>query len=560
MESTVMSEFTAQQDTHAVNGPRRAFLKGAGSTLAAPLLAPYIGASAAARADDTGSEDVRHYGVVANTKAAATANAAALKKLVNPGSSFSGRLVFPNGGGTDVYYFDDLIAFREGIHVDLQGSTLNFQKAGVKQDSASGFIHALRDFSLENGTLITDYTFSAGYNTGNALALGGRGSDSALFPPIYDSLLPAPMGNIVLRNLHIVTRSSDKGGRGMFMLGGLDGVLIDNVVIDGQGQTAAGIYYEFGWATNEVQQRERQTAHARNFRVTNLTVSNVVNEAFGSEGAYDIVIDGMTARNVGYACLVGTGEALYFRPWSRLAQAGRRASFVVRNLNGEGIVNLGIMVTGASKIAGSYLDNPPAHDNPNGLSVDQQTDLIDFVAENFSLTGSQKNHGISTSAASAQLTHGTLVGFQRGIVTTQECTRFVIDSVKVLDSASFGIQIGQAVSLHSPPRQASGTISNCVVAGSGTQSKCAGIFVATTRSCLIENCRFGYSASSDGKPERTQTQAVSVNADAAGVVCRNDEVVATADGAVAYALAGGGGRGCRIENPRGIHTASGPWS
>jgi polygalacturonase len=232
---------------------------------------------------------------------------------------------------------------------------------------------------------------------------------------------------------------------------------------------------------------------------------------------------------------------------------------VVRNVVAKSIRNVGIGVAGASKISGSYLDNPPAHDNPLGLGPNQQSDLIDFVLDRFSLNGSRKNYGISTSAASARISNGTLTGFQRGIVTTQECTKFVIDAVKIFDSASFGIQVGQGVTVHTPPRLADGVIRNCVIAGSGTQGRCAGLAVGTTRSCLIEDCRFGYDKSMDDKSEATQTQAVTAAADASGVICRNNYVAPAADGAVAYVLAGAAGRGCRIENPRGIQTANGAW-
>jgi len=519
-------------------------------------------AAAAAPAEDGESfstDDVRHYGVVPNLPDKASANTAALKTLVNPAGSFSGKLTFANTTGSDVYYFDDLIAFRDGIHLDLGGATLNFNKTGVPHDSASGFIHALRDFVIENGALVTNYTYKGGYNTGNALAFGGRGSDTALFPNLYDAQLSAPLGNITVRNLRITAGASGGTPRGIFMLGGFDGVVIDNVSIDGQKQLTAGIYYEFGWATNEPREIDRQSAHARNIRVTNLSVANVNDEAFGANGAFDILIDGLHMRDCGHGCIVGTGEALYFRPWLPSASRNARPSFTARNVSGELIRNVGIGVTGASKIAGSYLDNPPHHDNPKGLTADQQADLLDFVLERFSLSGSLRNYGVSTSAASARIVDGTLSGFQRGIVTTQECTQFLVDSVKIFDSGSFGIQIGQGITVHTPPRLATGTIRNCVIAGSGTQGKCAGLAVGTTRSCLIEGNRFGYASAMDDKTEATQTQAVTAAADAAGVICRNNYVAATTDGAVAYALAGPAGRGCRIENARGIMTVSGVW-
>ncbi|HSY05800.1 MAG TPA: hypothetical protein VK803_07610 [Steroidobacteraceae bacterium] len=552
-------------------GSRRKFLGDVAAALAGSFLP--LGPALAAGYEQTGATegtpgaagasyppgDVRHYGIVPNVTAAASANTAALKALVDPAGTFTGALFFPNTTGSDVYYFNDLIAFHDGIHLDLQNSTLSFTKNGVKRDSASGFIHAIRDFVIENGAIVTNYVFNGGYNTGNALAFGGRGSDTALFPNLYDRMLSAPLGSIVVRNLRISGGTTGANARGIFMLGGFDGVTIDNLWIDGRNQLEQGIYYEFGWATNEAREQERYTAHATNFRVTNLTVTNVTNEAFGAMGAFDIVIDGLRVSEVGDVCLVGSGESLYFRPWIPSGDRGKRPSFTVRNVVGESIRNLGIQLTGASSISGSYLDNPPAHDNPSGIGPDRQSDLIDFVLDRFTLTGSSKNYGIATSAARAQISNGTLTGFQRGIVTTQECTQFVIEAVKVFDSASFGIQVGQGITLHTPPRRAAGTIRNCVIAGSGAAGNCPGLFVSTTQSCLIEGCRFGYVTAVDSRSETTQTQAVSVAADASGVVCRNNYVAATAAGAVAYVLAGSGGRDCHIQTPRGYQTRSGAW-
>jgi len=373
----------------------------------------------AALADSYPPNDVRHYGLVPNSPAAASANTTALQALVRPAGTFTGQLTFPNTTGADVWHFNDLIAFHDGVHLDLLGSTLSFVKTGVARDSASGFIHAIRDFVIENGAIETSYVFKGGYDAGNVLAFGGRGRDTALFPDIYDRLLARPMGNIVVRNLRIRGGTSGGSTRGIFMLGGFDGVVINGVTIDGQGQLTEGIYYEFGWATNEPREQQRYTSHARNIRVTNLTVTNVANEAFGAMGAYDIVIDGLRVSNVGHACLIGTGESLYYRPWVPSGDLSRRPSFVARNVAGEAITSMAIGVTGASKLSGSYLSNPPANDNPLGITADQQTDLIDFVLERFSLSGSVKNFGVWTSARSAQITNGSLVGFQRGIVTTR---------------------------------------------------------------------------------------------------------------------------------------------
>jgi hypothetical protein len=252
---------------------------------------------------------------------------------------------------------------------------------------------------------------------------------------------------------------------------------------------------------------------------------------------------------------------MFFRVWPGVGDHKSKPTIVIRNVVGESISTLGIGVTGACKISASYLDNVPAHDNPNGMTAVHMTDLIDFTLDTFSITGTIKNYGISTSARKAIIRNGTITGFQRGIVTTQECTKFIIDNVKVLDSTGLGMQIGQGVSLHTPPRLTTGLIRHCIVAGSGTESPSAAIAVGTTQSCVIESCRFGYDQSHDHKYERTQTQAVAVSADAFEILCRNNNVGGIADDAVAYTLAGppSPARQCRLVNNGGTVTASGPW-
>jgi hypothetical protein len=547
---------------HGTGNSRREFLGEVGMALAASLLP--LGRAAAA--PDSGNafppSDVRRYGIAPNLPDAASANTAALAALVSPKTgTFNGNLTFPNTTGKDVYYFNDMIPFREGVHINLMNSTLNFSKIGVARDTSTGFLHALRDFSIENGSIVVDYTHTAGFNTGNALAFGSRGNDTVLFPNIYDSLLPASMGKIVVRNIRISSNSGGGEGRGILMLGGLDGVLLDTVTIDGRKQLFQGIYYEFGWATNEEKQYLRQTSHAHNFEVKNLTVNDVIREGFAANGLYNAVIDGIKVVNSGGVCGFGPGESEYFRVWSGVGPNRSTPNIVIRNAVGEAISAVGIGVTGASKVSGGFLDNPPAHNNPNGLTAEHQTDRIDFTLDTFSIKGTVNNYGIFTSARRAVIRNGTITGFQRGVVTTQECTKFLLEGVTVLDSTGLGMQLGQAQSLHNPPRLASGVVRRCVVAGSGTAASSAAISVGTTQSCVIEGFRFGYDQSHDHKTERTQAQAVVVAADAFEVVCRDNIVGGIAGNAAAYVLSAGpsGARGCRLADNSGIVTATGAW-
>ena len=540
------------------NESRREFLGDVGLLLTASL---FPAASALADATQYPAGDVRRYGIVPNNAAAASANTTALIALVSPSGSFSGNLVFPNTTGKDVYYFNDMIPFHDGVHIDLKNSTLNFSKVGVAHDTNAGFFTAIRDFSVENGSMVVDYSHQGGFNTGNALSFGGRDNDCQLFPNLYDSLLPSSMGKITVRNVQITSNSNGGEGRAILLLGGLDGVVIENVTIDGQGKLLHGIYYEFGWATNDPKPYLRQTSHGHNFQIKNLTVSNVTAEGFAANGLYRATVDGITVNNAGGVCAFGAGESMFFRTWSGVGDRKTKPNIVVRNANGQGITNVGIGMTGASKINASFLDNPPTHNNPNGLTIVNQTDLIDFTLDTFSINGTANNYGISTSAERAVIRNGTLKGFQRGIVTTQDCTKFLIDSVNVLDSTGLGMQIGRA-GLETPPRVASGVIRRCVVAGSGTAGASAAIVIGGNQSVIIEGCRFGYDQSHDNKTERTQTQAVSVSADSGEVTCRDNFVGGTAQNSVAYsaAPATSAGRQARLMRNSGITTSSGAWT
>src|SRR5438552_3804204 len=253
-------------------------------------------------------------GLVPNNPAAANSNTAALKSLVDPTGNFSGNLWFPNTTGKDIYYFNDIIPFHDGIRLDLQGCVLHFSKVGVRADTCCGFIFAVRDFSIANGSIVVDYQWGGGgIDAGNALTFGNRADHARYFSPLYDSMLPTPMGNITVRNIRI--SSNTKGGIGIYMIGGLSGVIMENVWLDGGGMLDYGIYYEFGWATNEPKREFRQTSHAHNMRFSNIHISNMNAEhgwAFTLNGAYNCWVDGLYVKTAKVLFACGPGESGFY--------------------------------------------------------------------------------------------------------------------------------------------------------------------------------------------------------------------------------------------------------
>src|SRR3984957_8560265 len=504
--------------------------------------------------------DIRRYGLVANTPSAASENTRALIALVSPSGTFDGNLCFANTTGKDIYYFNDIIPFREGIQVDLQGCTLHFSKTGVREDTDCGFIFAMRDFSIANGSIVVDYQMAGGgNNAGNALTFGSRGEDSRYFSPTYDSLLPSPMGNICVHNLRI--SSTTKGGFGILMFGGLNGVVMENIWIDGNaGSLEFGIYYEFGWATNEPKRELRQTSHAHNMRFSNINISNLDTErgqAFGLTGAYSCWIDGLYVKSAKVLFQCSPGEAAFFRPWVGVDRIGAKRNIALRNVVGTGIAGTAIAVAGASSTAGGYL-------GVTGNAAIDQTDLIDCSIDGFAIDGADLagGYGIHSSAEKIDLRNGRITNFSRGLVTTDECTRMTIESVDIFGCKQCGMEIGQQASIWSPPRQKMGSIRNCFIAGNSIAAPglFAGIELDRCASFVIEGNRFGYEPTHDGVAEATQGFAVRLGTQANNVACRCNHTGGVRAGGTAYVnRSGAGAQGNVIANSSGNSSATGSW-
>jgi hypothetical protein len=504
--------------------------------------------------------DIRRYGLIPNNVAAAAANTVALKALVSPAGAFVGSIRFANTTGKDVYYLNDIIPFHDGIQVDLGGCTLHFSKIGVRNDTNSGFIFAVRDFSIANGSIVIDYQMGGGGSSaGSALTFGNRGEDSHYFSPTYDSLLPSPMGNIVVRNLRI--SSNTKGGSGIEMTGGLNGVVMENIWIDGSsGALNNGIYYEFGWATDESRRELRQTSHAHNMRFSNINISNLnpkEGEAFALAGAYNCSVDGLYVKSASVLFACTPGESAFYRPWRGVDQIGAKRNIALRNVVGVDITGTAIGIAGASSKSGGYL-------SVTGNTAIDQTDLTDFSIDGFAIDGAgvDGGYGIYSSSEKMDVRNGRITKFSRGLVTTHECTRMVIESVDIFGCKQCGMQIGQQSSIWNPPRQKMGFIRNCFIAGNSVASP--GVFAAVEldlcATFVIEGNRFGYESAHDGTAETTQGYAVRIGTQANNVVCRCNHVGGIRAGGSAFVnQSTAGTQGSTIEHPSGNMSTLGSW-
>ncbi len=513
--------------------------------------------------------NVLRYGIVPNSPAAAAVNTSIAQALFDYDTPTGpvGDFVFPNTTGADVYYFSDMITFRPGCHLHVNGCTLNCTRAGLASDVNAGFIFAVTDFSMEDYSIVLNYT--GGVSSFAAVQLGGRdvpiaGSE---LPTLFDSLLPAPMGNIRLKNGYIT--SNNPGGYAIQHLGGIVNMTIDGLAIDGQSQLAGGIYGEFGWATNQANEYQRQTSHPhnltfRNIRVKFINTGNAGNLALGCNGGYNIKVDGLYVNGSPQVCTFGSGEALFYNPWSGVDDIGNIGpngrTIRLRNIVGRGITGTAITANGATNQSGGYL-------NGHGPTEVNEVDQLNLDLEGFVIDGGPGGlggYGVQTSAGISTIRNGKITNFQRGIVTQSPCTFFTIEDVTVLNCSSFGMQLGQSsgtIDPYSPARQAIGHIRGSFVAGSGSGSTpCPGIVASNFIELIIEGNRFGYETIHDNQVETAQTSAVSLDSTCFGVKCSNNYVAGVEGGAVAYAQVGGSNsNGNTVERPQGIATVSGFW-
>jgi hypothetical protein len=303
--------------------------------------------------------DIRRTGVIADSSAAAAQNSLNLASYFNPLvlNGPTGNFNFFNSGsngitGPDVYWFATPIPCRAGIHIDGNGSILNYTGSGVAADSDSGLFMAANDFSFVNGTILVNFATGVASSAGNAFWFGFRGSDSAHWPlnPVYDSLLATPQGGFTLQDVRIVstiTGANVGSSAAIAMTGGVQGVDFRNVYISGSGTGGMGngIQYEFGWATSgtagDTGQSSRQTSHLHAARFSNIVITNLDNVSAASRaifltGAYGCFLDGISISGCSTGIYCNPGESQYYRPWVGVDDLGTKHEMELRNITIEG--------------------------------------------------------------------------------------------------------------------------------------------------------------------------------------------------------------------------------
>jgi hypothetical protein len=317
------------------------------------------------------------YGLVPNNSTAPVmaSNYAILAALFNPAiaNGPTGRFYTTNTGGAanpDTYYFSEMAMIRDGAYIDGQYCVWSFGSPGlpivpVANDTNSGCLTAIRDFRLENIVIAVNGTSNAITSTLNALQFGIRSNGTPRWPiAIFDASLPVPMGNIHLKNVRTIANITS-GGAGfssigsIALVGGLQNVTMENIVMNGGGNLTQGMTYEFGFATSTVNGGDvsmRQSSHMRGLKIDNITAINFGNSGGAEAGIimdvpYNVEINNYYFDGVSNGFVTQPGECGNLFPWQPGGTLGNDATGVKHNIKltnvvGDNFTSSGLSVSG----------------------------------------------------------------------------------------------------------------------------------------------------------------------------------------------------------------------
>jgi hypothetical protein len=564
--------------------------------------------------------DMRRYGVVPNSIGAAATNSAALQALFNPSvaNGPTGLFWFPNVSGSDVYTFSGVIPIRPGVILEGNGCTVSYIGTGVSADSNSGLFFALQDFECRNFNFISTFNTGVATSCGQVINIGARGADSPRWPvAVWDSLLPTPMGNIRLKNLRITMNLGGTplaaGSSAISLTAGLQGVIIEDVYINGSGTLGQGIVQEFGWATSDTQPSARQSSHMHNFSFKNIQITNMVNSgtAVGGiilAGAYQGTIENYSFASVASGVICSTGESMFFRPWAGVDDIAGKRTVTLRNITGTNTAVSCLNLSGSqSRVAGpGYLQRQwvtatnygvretvinggnmyvctiggTSGAGPSGtgtgiadgsvtwnyVPLTVNTDQIDYIVDGFALNPNSTADGIDSSAGYISIKNGTISGGNNPIFFFPECTRFDIEGIRASGGQVAGLELAStAGAIWSPVRLKKGSIRDCYIyansaASTGAQS---GIHLDNCEGVMIENNRINADVNYNGVAEITQGTAIQIGSNAFGVSARFNHIgnivgggnLAYFSGAATASL-----NGNDIVGPLGVLTQSSNWN
>lgn len=465
-----------------------------------------------------------------SSEATATLNTENLVKWISPvvdGGNNDDTPISIAFSKDETYYFNGIVTIKSNVILDLGGGTLQFDYETVSGDESSACLYGTRLFTIKNGNIIANFADPSSIaNSTNVIKGGNRGDSGTYFQDYWDSLLTESQGDFTIKDINITLTATGTGvPNAIQIIGGTRNTIVENIVIESDNAYIVGVYYEFGWATNEAAAEDRQTSHGYNMSFKNITMNStdttdsLETGALGIRGAYNAHVDGLYANEVGVVFDGSPGEAAFYNPWDPRDLVGAKANILLENIVGT-----------ANKVGLSLVGSVTAGYLSGVLSGDDQYALADYTVNNFAITGTSiSTWGVQNTGRNVKLNNGVVKSFQRGIFASQPGpnSKMMLDNVNILGCRESGVDTVTTTG----PYTLGGEIRNSHIAGNGrdgTDLEMAGVKLADVDGFLIENNQFSYNV------ENNQFYSVMIQPDTTNVIVRQNNTLDLKHTGVAY--------------------------
>ena len=166
-------------------------------------------------------------------------------------------------------------------------------------------------------------------------------------------------------------------------------------------------------------------------------------------GAYDCLIDGLAVDTAFNGVHIRSGEAMRYRPWSRDARGMKPAHITLRNITTRNIKSNAISLQGDERATVNYLRSVISSlGHPADYTA--QTDLISFSLDGFEV--SADGAGVYLSGRGT-IQNGKATHCGSGLVISDECSRFDVSKLTIINSTAMGIRANFGNAIWSPARR-----------------------------------------------------------------------------------------------------------
>lgn len=358
-------------------------------------------------------------------------------------------------GNSETYLVTDTLTVPSDVHLELNGSTVNFSIGGNKE----GFIVS-DNSSIKNGTVkVTQTAGSSGSGAYLSCISSGASSQST----------GVGVTDVKLENLTIST--TRVGGSGIVLFGGSNNCVIDNIYYDSDvaSSNSVGQVIACEWGGSPT------TYHPHNIKISNIKTKTLVsnNQMIWMSSCFNMDVRNIYADSSEGMVGIFTGDQSNDNATAEYKELVG-TNFNVSNVTCNDVKGYGVRIYGIPSFASNIL--PLSATLTNLTFRGDGTDSTSYGLELTACTG-------------VTLNNPDFSGLNHGVWMGQQVRNFTLNGGTINNSRNYGIRVGDKDSV--VPSEGV-TIDGCLIyENGGTVGLPYGIYLSQCNNTIIKNCTFG---------------------------------------------------------------------